>query len=297
MEDIMHELVQVSKNCYYVDSPSKIGVVKIGENEVCLIDSGNDKDAAKRLKRVLDSEGLVVKMILNTHSHADHIGGNKYFYEHTGCEIYARGAELGFVRTPILEPTIIYGAFPPDDLRHKFLLAEPTDAKPLTEDILPAGLEMLPLPGHFLDMVGFRTEDGIVFLADSLASPETLAKYRITFIYDVEKYLETLEYIKNMKAKLFIPSHAAPTEDISSLAQYNIDCVKEIAEDIAKLCSEPTTFEELLAALFARYSLRMTFEQYALVGFTTRSYLAWLKQKGILSATVKDNRLFWQSVK
>ena len=293
----MHELVRVSDSCYYVNSPSKIGVIKISENEVCLIDSGNDKDAAKRLKRALDAEGLTVKMILNTHSHADHIGGNRYFLEHTGCEIYSYGAELGFVRTPILEPTVIYGAYPPDDLRHKFLLADASDAKPLTEDILPAGIKLLPLPGHFLDMVGFITEDGVVFLADSLASPETLAKYRITFIYDVAKYLETLEMIKTMRAKLFIPSHAEPTEDISALAQHNIDCVNAVAEDIVELCDSPISFEELLRALFIRYSLRMNFKQYALVGSTTRSYLAWLKSTGRLTAFVEDNRLLWQSVK
>ena len=43
----MYELVQVSENCYYIQSPAKIGLVKLSETEVCLIDSGNDKDAGK----------------------------------------------------------------------------------------------------------------------------------------------------------------------------------------------------------------------------------------------------------
>ncbi len=295
-EIIMYELVRASESCYYVNSPSKIGVVKIGENEVCLIDSGNDKEAAKRLKRILDGEGLSVKMVLNTHSHADHIGGSRYFKEHYGCPIYARGAERDFVLHTILEPTLLFGAYPPSDLRHKFLLADSTEAEPLTEDVLPEGIEILPLPGHFLDMVGFATADGVVYLADSLCSRETLDKYRITYIYDVAAYLETLERVKNMKAKLFIPSHAAPTADISALAEYNINKVYEVAADIVALCAEPQGFEEILKGLFDLYGLKMTFEQYALVGSTVRSYLSWLKAEGRLDVLVKDNMLLWQRV-
>ena len=44
----MYELIQVAENSYYIQSPAKIGIVKISENEVYLIDTGNDKDAGKR---------------------------------------------------------------------------------------------------------------------------------------------------------------------------------------------------------------------------------------------------------
>ena len=45
----MYELIQITDKCYYIESPAKIGLVKTGESEVCLIDSGNDKDAGKKL--------------------------------------------------------------------------------------------------------------------------------------------------------------------------------------------------------------------------------------------------------
>ena len=61
-------------------------------------------------------------------------------------------------------------------------------------------VESIPLPGHFFDMVGFRTEDGVVYLADCLSSRETLDKYQISFIYDVAAYLDTLERVKAMEA-------------------------------------------------------------------------------------------------
>lgn len=47
----MYELIQVSENTYYVQSPAKIGIVKLNETEVCLIDSGNDKEAGKKVRK------------------------------------------------------------------------------------------------------------------------------------------------------------------------------------------------------------------------------------------------------
>lgn len=57
----------------------------------------------------------------------------------------------------------------------------------------PDEVALIPLPGHFFDMVGFRMPDDTVFLADSLSSEAALEKYQITFVYDVEAYLKTLE--------------------------------------------------------------------------------------------------------
>ena len=292
----MFELVQISGRCWYIESPAKIGLVRLDGDRVCLIDSGNDKDAGRKIRQHLDRSGWKLTAVYNTHSNADHIGGNQYLQRQTGCKIYAPGVEQAFTRAPILEPSFLYGGYPPKDLRHKFLLAQPSEAEPLTPEVLPEGMEILPLPGHFFDMVGFRAPDDVVYLADCLSSRETLEKYRIGFIYDVGAYLDTLERVRQMEAKQFIPAHAAPTADIAPLAQYNIDTVREIAERIVKLCSEPIGFEALLQMLFAHYALTMNFEQYALVGSTVKSYLTWLMETGRVEALFDDNRLLWKAL-
>ena len=208
----MFELIQVTEKTGYIQSPAKIGLVKLDGAEVCFIDSGNDKDAGRKLRQHLDANGWKLRAIYNTHSNADHIGGNKYLQGQTGCKVYAPGIECDFTNHPVLEPAFLYGGYPYKDLRHKFLLAQESAAEPLTKEVLPEGLTMLPLPGHFFDMVGYRTADDVVFLADCLSSRETLDKYQIGFIYDVAAYLETLEKVKTMDAALFIPSHAEATE-------------------------------------------------------------------------------------
>lgn len=293
----MYELMQVSDRCYYIESPAKIGLVRLGGNEVCLIDSGNDKDAGRKVRKVLDANGWQLTAIYNTHSNADHIGGNKYLQGQTGCRIFAPGIECDFTRHTVLEPAFLYGGYPCRDLRHKFLMAQESQAEPLSEEALPDGFAIIPLPGHFFDMVGFRTPDDVVYLADCLSSKETLDKYRIGFIYDVGAYLDTLEKVKGMSAKVFVPAHAAAAEDISGLAQYNIDKVREVADRIVDLCSEPISFEVILQKLFKEYGLVMNFEQHALIGSTVRSYLSWLKDTGRLTAEFADHMLLWRQEK
>lgn len=290
----MYELIQVSERNYYIQSPAKIGLIRLNDHDVCLIDSGNDKDAGRKVRQILDANKWHLTAIYNTHSNADHIGGNQYLQKQTGCRIYAPGIECDFTRHPVLEPSFLYGGFPFKELRHKFLMAQQSGAEELTPDVLPEGFEMIPFPGHFFDMVGFRTPDDVAYLADCLSSRETLEKYRIGFIYDVGAYLKTLEAVETMQAKMFVPAHAAASEEIAGLARYNIDKVLEIAEKIVSICEEPLCFEKILQKLFSDYELAMTFEQYVLVGSTVRSYLSWLKDTGRLNAVFEDNMLLWK---
>lgn len=292
----MYELIQVSERSYYFQSPAKIGLFRLNGTDVCLIDSGNDKNAGRKVRQVLDANGWRLAAIYNTHSNADHIGGNAYLQAQTGCKIYAPGIECDFTRHPVLEPSFLYGGFPCRELRHKFLLAQPSGAAPLTQEVLPDGFELIPLPGHFFDMVGFRTPDQAVFLADCLSGQETLDKYQISFVYDVAAYLQTLERVKAMQAAVFVPSHADAAADIAPLAQANIDKVWEISETITELCREPLCWEALLQKLFTHYGLAMDFAQYVLVGSTVRSYLAWLKDTGRLTARFEQNLLLWERV-
>lgn len=141
----MYELIQVSQDCFYIESPAKIGLVRVSDDTVCLIDSGNDKDAGKKVRKILDANGWQLEAIYNTHSHADHIGGNRYLQGQTGCRIYAPGIECAFTKHPILEPSFLYGGNPPKDLRHKFTMAQESDSMLLNQEVLPEGMSIIDL--------------------------------------------------------------------------------------------------------------------------------------------------------
>lgn len=292
----MFELNQLTRHTYYINCPAKIGLYTPNGSDVYLIDSGNDKDAGRKVKKILNEKGWNLKGIINTHSNADHIGGNRYLQQQFGCKVFAGGIEAAFTRYPVLEPSFLYGGYPCKDLRHKFLMAQESRVSDLADADFPEELEVIPLNGHFFDMIGIRTPDDVVFLADCISSTDTLNKYQISFIYDVKAYLETLDKVESMKAKIFVPAHAEVSDDVSPLARLNRQKVFEISESIQNLLKTPLCFESLLKKIFDMYGLSMNFEQYVLVGSTLRSYLSWLKDDGKVEASFEENNLLWRKL-
>ena len=217
----MYELQQVGEKSYYINSPAKIGIYRQNETDIYLIDSGNDKEAAKKIIKIAAQQNWTIKGIVNTHSNADHIGGNAYLQQQVGCPVFANGIEAAFTQYPILEPSFLYGGYPCKDLRNKFLMAKESQTLPFSDKDFPQELEVIPLPGHFFDMAGFRTPDDTVFLADCISSENTLNKYQVSFIYNVAQYLETLDFVEKIEAACFVPSHAEMTADIKGLVAIN----------------------------------------------------------------------------
>ena len=292
----MYELVQVAENTYYINSPSKIGVYRVSDDDVWLIDSGNDKDAGRKIQKILDAQGWKLTAIINTHSNADHDGGNTLLQNRLNCAVYSTPMENIVVENPILEPTFLYGGYPFKKLRNKFLMATPSKAQDIAEAKLPEGMEYFRLPGHFWDMIGVKTPDDVYFLADCIFGEGTVNKYHISFFYDLAAQFETLDMVEKLEGKLFIPAHAEPMEDIKPLVKLNRDKSLEILDVLLEICKEPMHFELVLKKVFEHYALTMDHAQYVLVGSTIRSYLAYLCDHGKVENYVEDNMLLWKTV-
>ena len=289
------ELIKVGKKTYYIKNPTNIGIYKIDEKNVYLIDSGNDKDAGKKILKIIDAQGWNVKGIISTHSNADHIGGNKFIQDRTGCPVYAYGMEKCFIEHPVIEPSFLFGAFPFKDLKNKFLFAKESTVTDI-ENNLPEGLEYFLLRGHFFDMIGIKTDDDIYFLADSLVSEETIKKYHLFFLYDIKEYLKTLDFLSTLRGKLYIASHCEATDNILAIVNANREKVKEICDTICFLCENEITFEDILQKIFDVYGLSMNANQYVLIGSTVRSYLSYLHEEGRVTFQFKDNKMIWKKI-
>ena len=290
------DLKQVGSRTYYIDNPTNIGIFKIDDEKVYLIDSGNDKDAGRKIMKIIEANGFKVEGILATHSNADHVGGNKYIQDKTGCCIFSSNIEQCFLENPILEASFLYGGYPFKDLRNKFLMAKESSSLKLT-DLDVQGIEYFPLKGHFFDMVGYKTVDDVFFLGDSLFSEDIISKYHIFFIYDVKAFLETLDYLKTLHGTLFIPSHVSALTCLDSLILENRKKVLEIAQLIVSFCKEERSFEEILCFVFQHYHLAMNLNQYVLVGSTIRSYLSYLCDEKKLVYEFQDFKMYWKAIR
>ncbi len=291
----MYELIQAGERTWYIDCPAKMGLYTPDGKHAYLIDSGNDKEAAKKALRHIEALGLTLTGVANTHSNADHAGGNAFLQQKTGCKIIGTPLENAFMRFPQLEPSFLYGAYPCKELRNKFLMAPPClpDAEP--QEALPEGLTSIRLPGHFFDMVGYQTADGVFFAADSLFGEHTLNKYHLAFLYDVRAFFETLDLLGTIQASLFVPAHAPACTDLTPLVEANRAKVQEIIGVILTICQTPLMFEDVLKQVFDRYALTLDFNQYVLVGSTLRSYLSYLHDEDRLDCRFEQNRLLWKT--
>jgi len=288
-------LVQVADHTYYIPSPTNVGIYVDG-NSAVLIDSGSDKDAGRQIYRILNEQGWELKMIVNTHSNADHIGGNAFLQQKTGCAVAATKYEAPFIESPFLEAAFVYGGYPYPELNSKFLVAKPskvTDVIYSSGPIKKTSLEAVPLPGHFFEMIGIKTPDGIFFSADSLFPEKIIIKYHLVFLYDLKQHLQTLDKLDILKADLYIPGHGEVLYSLESLIEINREKVKEIITFLIAVCRKKLTFDELLAEICLRYNISLNPTQHVLVSSTIRSYLAYLVSNGLVRYYFAGGRMIW----
>lgn len=286
------ELTKLGEKTYCIQNPTNIGIYKLDDEKVCLIDTGNDKESGRKILKIINEQNWQVECIINTHSNADHIGGNKFIQDRTNCKILSSKTETAIINNPELEPALLYGAMPLNELNNKFLLAKESNCQ-IIDNNLPEGLEYFTLKGHFIDMIGIKTSDNICFLGDSIFSEETINKYHIFFIYDVEKYLQTLDFLETLNGTFYIPSHVKPLTDLKELIKLNKNKINEICNDILNTCQNPITTEEIIKKIFDTYNLEININQYALLGSTIKSYLTYLNNQNRVEYFFKDNLLYW----
>lgn len=289
------ELIKVGEKTYYISNAVNIGIYKVNEKEVYVIDTGNDKDSGKKILKIIQQQGWIIKGIISTHSHADHIGGNKILQEKTNCIILSNKIDKVFIENTILEPSFLYGGYPFKCLKNKFLVAQESVTSDI-KDNLPDGLSYFLLKGHCYDMIGIKTSDNVYFLADSLFGENTISKYHIFYIYNVQEYLNTLEFLKTLNGNLFVPSHCEATTNILPLIELNKKKIQEISNNIYEICKNNVTFEEILKSIFDKYHLEMNEIQYLLIGSTIKSYLSFLYDQNLICFEFKNNKMLWKQV-
>ena len=294
----MYECIQAAENTYYIASPVNMGIYvdrRSGEPEAWIIDTGLDPRIGKKIVRQIREHGWKPKAIINTHCHADHIGANAWLQKEFSIPIYSSGLDCVFIENTILSAMALWGGYPPKALQTMPFTAQNSKVLDIADADLPEGFEIIPLSGHSLYMFGIRTPDNVIFTADELCSPYIFEKYGISFNYYVEGYFKSLDEAEKLQAKLFIPAHGEPFENIRELVDINRRAVLETRENILAALSTPRSFDMLLQELFNRYGMNLTFSQYSVIGSTVRSYLAWLYDEGKIEPLVQDNILYWQT--
>ena len=294
------ELKQIAENVHYIPHVTNIGVIKSGEAAV-LIDSGVDDDTGRRIMRLLESQHLQLKAIINTHFHADHCGGNAYLKNKTGAVIYASEVEADFIQHPYLQPFCLFsGANPPVELQNKLVMATPSKVDYIikneekTLDVGGIRVEIVRLPGHSPNQIGVKIND-VVFSADAVFSEDILNKHKLPYLVNVEKQKETLNCLKALNTKLLVPSHGEPANDPVPMVDAYEKIINDVEGYLLDMLKEEKTTEQAMKSLCDRHDVEVgKVNQYFLMHTITLAYLSCLRNKGQLVLAFRDNILYWR---
>ncbi|MCC7352775.1 MAG: MBL fold metallo-hydrolase [Anaerolineae bacterium] len=293
------DLVRLTGSAYQLHGGSNAGLI-VQDGRAILVDTGLDKDTAKKILRIVESLRVRLAAVVITHAHADHFGGAATVRARTGVPVYAPALEAAIVANPILEPLYLFsGASPAAEWRHKFTLADacPVDGLLEAGDVTLGGVPftVIAAPGHAPNQM-MIAGGGVCFVADACFAPEILRKHGIPFYVDVEQTTETLNKLSTLDGKysFFVPGHGEAVREIGPWAEENAARLAEIRQAVAASLAEADDLGGILQRAAARLGLQIPNPVvYTLTQTTILACLSALQKAGSASVRVVDNRLCW----
>lgn len=291
------DLLQLTEKAYQLRGGSNAGLV-VHEGQAVLIDTGLDKDTAKKILRHVDALKANLAAVVITHAHADHFGGAATIKARTGARVYAPPLEAAVIENPMLEPLYLFsGAMPPAELRHKFTLGDACKV----DELLAAGtlviadvpLEVIRAPGHAPNQM-IVAGGGACFVADAVFAPDVLAKHGIPFMVDVDAWLKTLDEVARLDGKweAFAPGHGPAVPTIGEWALQNADRLREIRDLVAEAVRQTDDLGGVIQYCASRLGMVIpNLTIYLLTQTAVLACLAALQTAGEVRTGIESNRL------
>ncbi len=185
----------------FAGSTRFVYVYLIYGKQICLVDSGTSS-AKEMIFNYLQKTGRdpkEINLLVQTHSHADHIGLSAEIKKISGCKVAAHGAEKAWVEDIELQyrerPTATFRSYVQDSVGVDLVVKD--------GDTLDLGgglaLEVIHTPGHSSGSVSFLfSEDGALFSGDAIPPVGGLPIY--ADIFATIKSIRKLSGIRGLKA-------------------------------------------------------------------------------------------------
>jgi glyoxylase-like metal-dependent hydrolase (beta-lactamase superfamily II) len=290
--------VQLSERVYALAGAVNCALVVGDGGQAVIVDSGQDSDAGKRIRRALDEMGLRPAAIISTHSHADHFGGNEYLVrQYPDVHVYAPPIEASIIRAPYLEPVYLFhGAKPPVEMTSKWLQAKPSpvhfevEAGPL--ELAGVRLELLDVRGHAHRMLAVKVDD-VLLASDAVFGAATLERYPLPFGQDIGAQKAAHDVVAGSGARVVLPGHGEATEDVAGMVAANAAAIARAEEAVLAACDGASS-EDVLARVGETLGLAMEdLARYHLNLCTVSAYLTHLRETGRVEARLSGGRLTW----
>lgn len=294
----MAHILELGENVYYLPGAVNMALAVGTDKEAVVIDTGGDKDAGRRVKKACEALSVTPTAIVNTHAHADHYGGNHFLVRTFGLPVYAPPFEAGIIENPYLEPVYLFnGAKPLRELTSKWLMAKPVQVTHLLEPgtLRLAGLtlEIFDTSGHAHTHYAVKTGD-VLIAADAVFGVSVLDKYPLPFGQDIGAQRESAAQVAELSARIVLPGHGDPTEEVAVLVEENLEAFARAANAVAAACTNVGTEGVLKTAADALSLEIKDLPRYYLNLCVVSAYLSYLRETGRVELRLEHNELRWR---
>lgn len=315
--EVLPDFTEIAPDVYVAQGRTCVGILAGPSGRCLLVDTGpSDTDWSLGLDALLRSEALLPHVIINTHTHADHCGSNSYFIRNYRTEVACTPLEAIRAKEPIIEPIMVFGAVPPENLMTKFFLFEPFETAVLleparrtteyTRGIVPHAeygfgdieVDVVALSGHTPGHIGVG-RDKVLFVGDALIPSAGLVTNPIPVYWDVGAAIRTLVSLKHLVAKRTYPvlvcAHggrlADPMHDLGII----LERVRDVLWVLVERADEgDMVLDSAVDSLVRCWGMNLNAPtEYFLVRSAVASYLAHLVDLKILRMIVRGSRLVW----
>jgi len=316
LDNLTARIIELSSGVYVIPGSTNVGVIT-NENsssvEVYLIDSGCTEIDGEYVLDVLKAffeqlgQSFTVKAIITTHGHADHCGAHNYFKEETGCEFWAAKHEQGAMETPIIQGTVLWGGYPPHEMRTLFFMPSPTylDHFITKDDVIELSggrkITFMELKGHSYESLGViitdKNDHKVIFPGDNIFPRNEIINHWIPLILNPVEYMDSLDRLCELeKVDWCIPSHGDFLKrNINEAAELNkiaIISTRTCILDSLKT-KKRLTAEEIVKYVADKNDMQLSLSQYALVSSTVKSYIAVMHDAREIKMEISDNKLYF----
>lgn len=193
----------------------------ISGKKLVLVDSGDGKNFSL-LKKEIEAKNFKVEeidLIINTHCHYDHIGGNSLIVERSNAKVLAMEPDATYIEKGNLFYTCAM-----NDLS---INLKPIKVKRLKEGEEIEKFKILHTPGHTEGSISLYSKNGILISGDLIFGDGGIGRVDLP-CGDLKKLISSLEKISKLNIKKIYPGHGKPSVNGNEIIKKALNYAKEL---------------------------------------------------------------------
>ncbi len=174
-----------------------------------------------------------IQLIVSTHTHCDHIGGNKFIQEKSGCDIALHKIGKYFIDT--YDDWSTWWKYYQQDAEFFNCTQALEDGDTLT--IGPYDFQVIYTPGHASDgIVLYNRKEKLLLSSDTLWENEmAVLTARVEGSTAIFKWQESIEKIESLEVSIVYPGHGSPFIAFNEAISKTKSKIKEYLEHREKI--------------------------------------------------------------